>query len=105
MKVLLDACVPRSLRTFLTNHLVRTAQEMEWGKLRNGALLTEAETRFDALITSGKNLRYQQTLSGRKLAILILPTNDWPAIRHKGDVIAATVDALKPGDFEERNWS
>lgn len=52
MKVLLDACVPRPLRKFLPDHLVQTAQEMGWGKLKNGALLQAAELEFAAFLTS-----------------------------------------------------
>lgn len=104
MKVLLDACVPRPLRAFLTEHTVRVAQEMGWGQLKNGLLLKEAETEFQVFITSDQNLKYQQQLIGRKLAILVLPTNDWPAIRNKAKEVAAHAASLKPGDFVELNW-
>lgn len=101
MKVLLDACVPRPLRKFLPDHTVRTAQEMGWGQLKNGALLQEAEPPFDAFLTSDQNLKNQQNIAGRKLAILVLPTNDWPTLRRMTDKIAAKVAALKPCDFVE----
>ena len=101
MKILLDACVPRPLRTFLANHTVKTAQEMGWGKLKNGALLQAVEAEFDAFVFTDKNLKYQQNLPRQKLAILVLPTNDWPTLRHYGDKIAAKVNALKPADFVE----
>ena len=104
MKVLLDACVPRPLRKFLTDHIVQSAQEMGWGQLKNGALLQAAEPEFDAFLTSDQNLQYQQKISGRKLAILVLPTNDWPTIRIHAKEISSRVDALKPGDFIALNW-
>jgi len=104
MKVLLDACVPRPLRKFLPDHTVQTAQEMGWGQLKNGALLQSVEPEFDAFLTSDQNLKYQQNIAGRKLAILVLPTNDWPTIRLHTDEIAAKVAALKPGDFVELKW-
>ena len=104
MKVLLDACVPRPLRKLLSDHTVLTAQEMGWGKLKNGALLQAAEPQFDAFLTSDQNLKYQQNITGRKLAILALPTNDWPTIRLHSDEIAAKVTALRPGEFVELNW-
>ena len=63
MKVLLDACVPRPLRKFLPDHTVQTAQEMGWGQLKNGALIKETESQFDAFITTDKNLKYQQNYS------------------------------------------
>ena len=104
MNVLLDACVPRPLRKFLPDHTVRTAQEKGWGQLKNGALLQAFEPQFDAFLPSDQNLKYQQNIAGRKLAILVLSTNDWPTIRTKTDEIAAKVAELKPGDFIELNW-
>ena len=104
MNVLLDACVPRPLRRFLPGHTVCVAQEMGWGQLKNGVLLKEAELRFDAFITSDQNLKYQQKVDGRKLAVLVLPTNDWAAIRLRAGEIAAKVADLKPGDFVELKW-
>ena len=101
MKVLLDACVPRPLRKFLPDHTVHTAQEMGWGQLKNGALLQAVEPQFDAFLTSDQNLKNQQNIAGRKLAILVLPTNDWPTLRRMTDKIAAKVAALKPCDFVE----
>ena len=104
MKVLLDACTPHPLRGFLPGHSVSTAQEMGWGALRNGDLLRQAEGQFEAFISTDQNLKYQQRVVGRKLAILVLPTNDWPTIRSKGAEIAARVVTLKPGDFVELDW-
>ena len=104
MKVLLDACVPRPLRRLLPGHTVRTAQEMGWGQLKNGVLLKEAELQFDAFITTDQNLKYQQKIVGRKLAVLVLPTNDRATIRSKAGEVAAEVANLKPGYFVELNW-
>jgi hypothetical protein len=101
MKVLLDACVPRPVRSFLADHAVKTAQEMGWGKLKNGALLQAAEGEFDAFLTGDQNLKYQQNMAGRRLAILVLPTNDWPTLKRLGGQIAAKVAMLKSGDFVE----
>jgi hypothetical protein len=105
VKVLLDACTPRPLRQFLPGHFVRTAQEVGWGGLKNGDLLREAEGQFEAFISTDQNLKYQQQVVGTRLAILVLPTNDWPTIRSRGAEIAAKVATLKPGDFVELDWS
>ena len=91
MKILLDACTPRPLRS------VTTAQEMGWGGLKNGDLLRKAEGQFEVFISTDQNLKHQQQVLGRKLAILVLPTNDWPTIRSKGAEISATVDMLNQG--------
>jgi predicted nuclease of predicted toxin-antitoxin system len=105
VKILLDAYTPRPLRRFLPSHSVSTAQEMGWGGLKNGDLLREAEGHSEVFISTDQNLKYQQRVLGRKLAILVLPTNDWPTIRSKGAEIAAKVATLKPGDFVELDWS
>ena len=77
---------------------------MGWGELKNGDLLRQAERQFEVLISTDQNLTYQQQVVGRPLAILVLPTNDWPTIRSKGEEIAAKIATLKPGDFAELDW-
>jgi hypothetical protein len=64
-------------------------------------LLREAEVGFAAFVTSDKRIKYQQTVTGRQIAILVLPSNDWPTLRAMQDKIAAAVDKLMPGDFVE----
>ncbi|MGH7860048.1 MAG: hypothetical protein ACREQY_22195, partial [Candidatus Binatia bacterium] len=76
---------------------VRTAFELGWSELANGELLTVAEREFDVLVTTDRNLRFQQRLSGRSLAILVLPTTSWPRLRERADEIAAVIAALEPG--------
>src|SRR5215204_4185753 len=81
MRILFDQGTPAPLRRALTGHIVSTAYAMSWTKLDNGALLDAAELHFDVLITTDRNLRYQQNVSGRKLAIMVLPTTSWPKIK------------------------
>jgi len=105
MKILFDQGTPAPLRRALTGHSVATAYEKGWTDLDNGALLQAAEAEFDALVTTDKNLRYQQNVTGRQLAILVLPTTNWPMIRvHLAQVVAA-VAALRPGDFTELDFT
>ena len=80
MRILFDHGTPAPLRRALTGHTVSTAYEMDWTELDNGALLKAAETDFEALITTDQNLRYQQNLTGRMLAIVELPTNRLPTL-------------------------
>jgi hypothetical protein len=101
MRILFDHGTPAPLRRALTNHVVITAHEMGWANLDNGALLAAAEVDFDALVTTDRNLRFQQNLSGRRLAILILPTTSWPKIQAHQVQIATAVEALHPGDVVE----
>jgi hypothetical protein len=101
MNILFDQGTPVPLRPELPVHQIQTAHELGWATLTNGNLLAAAETRFDALITTDKNLRYQQNLTGRKLAILVLPTTSWPRLREHIAEIRTAVDSLLPGDFRE----
>jgi hypothetical protein len=105
MRILFDHGTPAPLRRALTGHSVATAFEMGWTELDNGALLRAAEIEFDALITTDQNLRYQQNLTGRRLAILVLPTTSWPKIRGYEPQIAAAINALRPGDITELKLS
>ena len=99
MKILFDQGTPDPLRTALSGHVVITAFERGWSNLGNGDLLREAEREFNTLITTDKNLEYQQNLKGRKIAILVLPTTSWPKIPpHQGKILAA-VNNIKPGDY------
>ena len=105
MKILFDQGTPAPLRHTLTSHTISTAYEMGWSKLENGDLLGAAEASFDAFITTDQNLRYQQNLTGRRLAILVLPTTSWPLIQLHLPKIATAVNALRPGEFVELNFS
>lgn len=95
MRILFDHGTPAPLRRALTGHTVSTTYEMGWTELDNGALLKAAETDFEALITTDQNLRYQQNLTGQRLAILVLPTTSWPKIRaHEAEVVAAVTRSV-----------
>jgi hypothetical protein len=101
VKILFDQGTPAPLRRTLASHFIATAFEMGWAELENGDLLAAAEQPFNAIITTDKNLRYQQNLSRRKLAILVLPTTSWPEIQKHLARVSAAVDNLKPGDYIE----
>jgi predicted nuclease of predicted toxin-antitoxin system len=105
MRILFDQGTPAPLRRALAAHHVSTAYEMGWAELANGALLAAAEVDFDILVTTDKNLRHQQTLDRQRLAILILPTTNWPEIRMHEKLIVDTVKALRPGEVIALRWS
>jgi hypothetical protein len=105
MRILFDQGTPVPLRALLSGHTVSTAYEMGWSELANGDLLAAAEADFDALITTDQNLRYQQNLTGRRLAILVLPTTSWPKIRSNEVQVIASIDALRPGEIVELSFS
>jgi hypothetical protein len=101
VRILFDQGVPAPLRGFLEGHTVATAYEMGWDALKNGELLISAEGQFDALITTDQSLRHQQKLTGRRLAILVLPTTSWPKIQAHVAEVAEAVSGLRPGDYRE----
>lgn len=81
MLILFDQGTPVPLRRSLSDHLVSTAYEL--------------------LITTDTNLRYQQNLTGRKIAILVLTTTSWPRIRQVTAEIQSAVAVIKAGDYQE----
>ena len=72
MKVLVDECVPVKLLRLLKNHDFVTARHRGWGSFSNGRLLALAEPEFEVFLTADTNIRYQQNLSSRKIAIIVL---------------------------------
>lgn len=67
-------------------------------QLENGELLKACEeTGFDIMVTSDQNIVYQQNLSGRKLALVVLGSNIWPIVRGHGAAIIVEVDKATPG--------
>jgi hypothetical protein len=102
MRILFDQGTPVPLRQHLTNHVVDTAFERGWSTLRNGELLDVAEhERYDLLITTDQNLRYQQPLAARPLAIIVLLSTSWPRIQRRIEAIQAAVERVVPGGHEE----
>ena len=102
MKVLFDNGTPRGVAAGLIGHIVEEARSRGWDSLKNGELLAAAEAAsFDVLLTTDRNIRYQQNLSDRKIAIVTLSNGRWTLIRLKLDIIAAAVSAATPGSFGE----
>jgi predicted nuclease of predicted toxin-antitoxin system len=101
VKILFDECVPRTLKRSLSGHFVRTAQQAGFAGFKNGHLIAAAEEEFDLLITTDKNLRYQQNLKTRTIAILLLPTNNSKRIVTITENILAAIHKIKPSQFIE----
>ena len=99
MRIILGENLPAPLKGFFPSHPVTTVQEQGLAGTVNGALLARLEGAFDVFITADKNLRYQQNLSGRTLAILELPTNRLPHIRPLFPRISAAVDTITPSAY------
>jgi hypothetical protein len=103
MLILFDHGTPRGLARELPYHTVKTAREMGWEQLNNGDLLQAAEEAgFQLLLTTDQRIRYQQNLTGRKIAILVLSgTTKWSRVRLCVDRIAIAVNETTPGSYRE----
>ncbi len=102
MLIIFDQATPVPIRPYLEGHAVRTAAQQSWDKLGNGDLLTAAEEAgFDLLLTTDKNMRYQQNLAGRRIAIVVLGQQQWPQLRPHIQRVVETVNAATPGSYAE----
>ncbi len=102
MKVLFDQGTPVPLRRHLRPHTVDTVAERGWSELQNGDLLDRAVAdRYDALITTDQNLRYQQNLVERGIRILVLLTTSWPRIKKNVDRVSEALDKLEESGYIE----
>ncbi len=99
MKILLDECVPWPMRKMLTGHECTNPYKCGWNGVTNGELLKLAENEFELFITSDQNLRYQQNLAGRSIAILELSTNDLRRILVAGSAVVEAVASIKGGEY------
>lgn len=81
---------------------METAYERGWSALKNGELLSQAESAgFQVLITTDQNLRYQQNLSGRNKAIIVLSSTSWPRIQKIIEAVRAAVESSRRGSYIE----
>lgn len=102
MLILFDHGTPAPLALFLTEHIVRKTKDLGWDTLANGELLKVAEEAgFELLLTTDKNIRYQQNLTGRKIAILVLANPRWPVVRRYVQRVVRAVNAASAGTYTE----
>ena len=102
MRVLFDQATPVPIRPFLKGHTVRTAAQQGWATLRNGELLSVAEEAgFEVFLTPDKNIRYQQNLARRKIAVVVVGNPQWPVLRLHVERVVAAVNAATPGSYTE----
>lgn len=104
-RILFDNNAPRGLVVFLkteTKYVVTEARKRGWDKLKNGDLLREAEAAgFDVLLTADKNMRSQQNMTGRAIALVVLGAQEWPQIEAYIERVVVALDAATPGSFAE----
>lgn len=82
MRVLFDHVTPVGIGESLTGHTVERAKYRGWDTLANGDLLAAGEQAgFDVLHTADKSMRHQQSLRGRRIALVVLSTPQWPVVQ------------------------
>jgi predicted GNAT superfamily acetyltransferase len=102
MLILFDQSTPAPLRLYLDTHIVTEARERGWDRLINGDLLNAAETAgFEVFLTADKNLRYQQNLAARKIAIVVIGNAQWRVLQKYVDLVVSAVNAATPGSYAE----
>jgi predicted nuclease of predicted toxin-antitoxin system len=105
MKLLIDECLPRKVKFLFAEagHQCETARDVGFGGKENGELLSLAEESFDVLVTIDKNIRYQQNVGNRKIAILIIRSisNDLDDIRPHIPQALVALQSVKPGQIVE----
>ena len=102
MRVLFDQGTPVPLRKHLATHEIDTAYERGWGSLQNGELLSQAEANgFEVLVTTDRNLKYQQNLNTRRISIVVLTTTSWPRIQRSIAAVVEAIESAAPGSYHE----
>jgi hypothetical protein len=82
-------------------HSCTTAQKLGWHTIKNGDLIRQAELEFDLFITCDQNIRYQQNLADRRIAILEISTNDLRRIMSAADLVRQAAAIIQPGEYRQ----
>ncbi len=102
MRILFDQGTPVPLRGFLPSHTITPVYEIGCSTLQNGDLIRSAEEKgYEVLVTTDRNLKYQQNLKDRKIAIVVLLSTSWPRIQKVVDKVISAIDAALPGTYTE----
>ncbi|NNM73029.1 DUF5615 family PIN-like protein [Enterovirga aerilata] len=98
MHVFLDENLPESIARDLTEHAVSSVDREGWKGTRNGTLLALVEQRFDVLVTADSGLSFQNRLFGRRLSVVVLPTNLFPILRDNPLPLLTTLTELESAE-------
>jgi predicted nuclease of predicted toxin-antitoxin system len=105
MKILIDECLPTGIKVAIAplGHECKTVREAGLGSKKNGELLAFADGKWDVLLTSDRNIKYQQNLAGRKISILILmsKSNRLPDLLPFLPALAERLLSVEPGTIRE----
>lgn len=99
MRIILDENLPKALKRYLSAYDVTTVQEQGWAGVKNGELMARIEGLYDIFITSDKNIKYQQNLTARTIAIVELPTNRLKVLETLINKILVEVESISPGVY------
>jgi len=98
--ILLDEGVPVGVRQHLEGFKVDVVAEVGWAGFVNGDLIAAAEkASYEVLVTTDQNMQFQQNLAGRAIALVVLSTTQWPAIRPHIASIRQAVEQAKVGSY------
>jgi predicted nuclease of predicted toxin-antitoxin system len=102
MRVLVDECLPRQLRQWLSaaqpDWTVMTVQDAGWASMKNGVLLRAANGSFDVLVTADKNMHHQQNFAGLNISVLVFPTNRAKLVRAGVVALVQSVPRVRAGE-------
>jgi hypothetical protein len=102
MKILFDNGTPNTIARSLIGHQVTFARQIGWHELGNGELIQRAEhAGYELLLSTDKNIRYQQDQSERRIALVVLGNSQWPMVRLHLDQIVTAVNSSLPGSYTE----
>ena len=102
MRILFDNGTPRQLRRQLFGHDVEEARERGWDALSNGDLLDRAEEAgYEVLITTDQDIRHQQNMRNRRVAVVVLMNTAWPRISRRAEAIRNAIEDIQPGEMKE----
>ena len=101
MRLLLDECVNRRFKKEFPSYDIVHVSDVALDTLKNGALLREANTRFEVLLTIDKNMRFRSSLKGLKLAVFVIEARNNSITELRGFVedIEAALEKIEPGTF------
>ena len=101
MRVLLDECLPRKLKSQLPPHEVSTVPEMGWSGTKNGALLRLAAASFDVFVTADQNLQYQQNLRTAQIGVVVfvVPNTLLETLQPLIPEALKALGTVQPGEF------
>ena len=73
-----------------------------WDTLANGELLDRAEEAgFEVLLTTDQSIRYQQNMSNRQIAVVVLMNTNWQRIARNTEVVRIALEGLQTGELRE----